>query len=56
MSEYIFRGTNLMPEGDGGYFYQVQATIPKVGPGSLTLGMWAIHQIGDRVSERLVDQ
>ena len=46
-SEYNFRGTNLMPDSDGGFFYQIQATIPKVGPGSLTLGMWAIHQIGD---------
>jgi hypothetical protein len=46
-TEYNFRGTDLMPESDGGFFYQVQATIPKVGPGSLTLGMWAIHQIGD---------
>lgn len=45
-SEYNFRGTNLMPDSDGGYFYQIQATIPKAGPGSLTLGMWAIHQIG----------
>lgn len=44
-SEYNFRGTNLMP-GCAGYFYQIQATVPKVGPGSLTLGMWAIHQIG----------
>lgn len=46
-SEYNFRGTNLMPNSDGGFFYQIQATIPKVGPGSLTMGMWAIHQIGD---------
>jgi hypothetical protein len=46
-SEYNFRGTNLMPGSIGGYFYQIQATVPKVGPGSLTLGMWAIHQIGD---------
>lgn len=44
-SEYNFRGTNLMP-GCGGYFYSAQATINKVGPGSLTVGMWAIHQIG----------
>jgi hypothetical protein len=46
-SEYIFRGTNLMPGAIGGYFYQAQATIPKVGPGSLTLGLWGINQIGD---------
>jgi hypothetical protein len=45
-SEYNFRGTNLMPNSEGGFFYQAQATIPKVGPGSLTLGLWAIHQIG----------
>jgi hypothetical protein len=46
-SEYNFRGTNLMPGAVGAYFYQVQATIPKVGPGSLTLGVYGIHQIGD---------
>jgi hypothetical protein len=46
-SEYNFRGTNLMPGAIGGYFYQIQATVPKVGPGSLTLGLWAIHQIGE---------
>jgi hypothetical protein len=46
-SEYIFRGTNLMPNSEGGFFYQALATIPKVGPGSLTFGLWAIHQIGD---------
>jgi hypothetical protein len=46
LSEYNFRGTNLMPNSDGAYFYEAQATIPKVGPGSLTLGVWAIHQIG----------
>ena len=45
-SEYNFRGTNLMPNSDGGYFYQVQATIPHVGPGSLSFGFWAMHQIG----------
>jgi hypothetical protein len=45
-SEYNFRGTNLMPGSDGGYFYSAQATIKKVGPGSLTVGMWAMHQIG----------
>jgi hypothetical protein len=46
-SEYNFRGTNLMPGAIGAYFYQVQATIPRVGPGSLTLGVYGIHQIGD---------
>lgn len=46
-SEYIFRGTNLMPGSDGGGFYNLQFTVPKAGPGSFTLGLWAIHQIGD---------
>jgi hypothetical protein len=50
-SEYIFRGTNLMPNSDGGFFYQAQATVPKVGPGSFALGLWAIHQIGDASSD-----
>jgi len=50
-SEYIFRGTNLMPNSTGGFFYQAQATIPKVGPGSLTFGLWAIHQIDDASSD-----
>ena len=47
VTEYNFRGTNLMPGADGGLFYQAQATIPNVGPGSLTLGAWVIHQVGD---------
>jgi hypothetical protein len=46
-SEYIFRGTNLMPNSNGGFFYNLQATVPKAGPGSLTFGLWAIHQMGD---------
>src|SRR5438105_6485720 len=36
-----------MPGAVGGFFYQAQATIPRVGPGSLTLGVWGINQIGD---------
>jgi len=46
-SEYIFRGTNLMPNSNGGYFYNLQFTVPKAGPGSFTAGLWAIHQMGD---------
>ena len=51
ISEYNFRGTNLLPGADGGLFYQAQATIPNVGPGSLTLGAWAIHQVGTASSD-----
>lgn len=50
-TQYNFRGTNLMPNADGGFFYQVQATVPRVGPGSLTFGVWAIHQQGDAVAD-----
>lgn len=46
-SEYSFRGTNLMPGSDGGTFYSAEATIRRVGPGSLTLGIWGIVQLGD---------
>ena len=55
-SEYIFRGTNLMPDSDGGFFYQVQATIPKVGPGSLTFGRVGHSPDWRRISEHLVDK
>ena len=51
VSEYNFRGTNLMPNSNGGIFYQAQATIPNVGPGSLTLGAWVIHQLGTASSD-----
>jgi hypothetical protein len=40
-SEYIFRGTNLMPDSDGGVF----ATM-NVSKWGFTLGIYGIHQIG----------
>jgi hypothetical protein len=40
-SEYIFRGTNLMPDSDGGVF--ATANVSKWG---FTLGIYGIHQIG----------
>lgn len=50
-SEYNFRGTNLMPGSDGGDFYSVQATVPNVGPGSLTFQFYGIHQLGTATSD-----
>ena len=47
-SEYIFRGTNLMPHSDGGNFYQIQATIPKVGPGVLRWGFGPFTRLETR--------
>jgi len=40
-SEYMFRGTNLMPDSDGGGFLQAQ--LSKWG---FTLGVWDINQFG----------
>jgi len=40
-SEYIFRGTNLMPDSDGGGFLGA-----KVSRWGFTLGVWGIHQFG----------
>src|SRR5439155_11101883 len=40
-SEYIFRGTNLMPDSDGGGFLGAQ-----VSRWGFTLGVWGIHQFG----------
>jgi hypothetical protein len=40
-SEYIFRGTNLMPDSDGGGFLSAQ--LSKWG---FTLGAWGINQFG----------
>src|SRR5438132_825573 len=40
-SEYIFRGTNLMPDSDGGAF----ATM-NVSKWGFTFGIYGIHQIG----------
>jgi len=40
-SEYIFRGTNLMPDSDGGVF--ATANVSKWG---FTLGIYGIHQFG----------
>lgn len=40
-SEYIFRGTNLMPDSDGGGFLGGQ-----VSRWGFTLGVWGIHQFG----------
>jgi len=40
-SEYIFRGTNLMPDSDGGGFLGAQ-----VSRWGFTLGLWGIHQFG----------
>jgi hypothetical protein len=40
-SEYIFRGTNLMPDSDGGGFLAAQ-----VSRWGFTLGVWGIHQFG----------
>jgi hypothetical protein len=40
-SEYIFRGTNLMPDSDGGGFLGAQ--LSRWG---FTLGIWGIHQFG----------
>ena len=40
-SEYIFRGTNLMPDSDGGGF--LDAEVSKWG---FTLGIYGIHQFG----------
>ena len=40
-SEYIFRGTNLMPDSDGGVF--ATANVSKWG---FTLGVYGIHQFG----------
>jgi len=40
-SEYIFRGTNLMPDSDGAGF--VTANVSKWG---FTLGVYGIHQFG----------
>jgi hypothetical protein len=40
-SEYIFRGTNLMPNSDGGGFFN--ARVSKWG---FTLGLFGIHQLG----------
>src|SRR4029077_13072574 len=40
-SEYMFRGTNLMPDSDGGGFLSGQ--LSKWG---FTLGAWGINQFG----------
>ena len=40
-TEYNFRGTDLMPDSDGGVF--LDAAVSKWG---FTLGMFAIHQLG----------
>jgi len=40
-SEYIFRGTNLMPDSDGGGFLGVQLST-----WGFTLGAWGIDQFG----------
>jgi len=40
-SEYIFRGTNLMPDSDGAGF--ITANVSKWG---FTLGIYGIHQFG----------
>jgi hypothetical protein len=40
-TEYNFRGTNLMPDSDGGIF--IDAAVSKWG---FTLGMFGIHQLG----------
>ena len=40
-SEYIFRGTNLMPNADGGGFFNARVT-----KWNFTLGMFGIHQFG----------
>jgi hypothetical protein len=48
MTEYNFRGTNLMPGSTGGVFYSAEATIPKW---HLTLGIYGIHQIGTASSD-----
>jgi hypothetical protein len=40
-SEYMFRGTNLMPDSDGGGFLQAQ--LSKWG---FTIGAWGINQFG----------
>jgi hypothetical protein len=51
VSQYNFRGTNLMPGSDGGFYYDAQVTIPRVGPGSLTMGAWVMNQIGKAESD-----
>jgi hypothetical protein len=40
-SEYIFRGTNLMPDSDGGVF-----STMNVSKWGFTFGIYGIHQIG----------
>ena len=40
-SEYMFRGTNLMPDSDGGGFMSVQLST-----WGFTLGVWGIDQFG----------
>jgi hypothetical protein len=44
-SEYNFRGTNLTPDSDGAIFGTANLSIA-AGPGSLTLGVYGIYQLG----------
>jgi len=41
-SEYMFRGTNLMPDADGAGFFDAQ-----VSKWNFTLGLFGIHQFGE---------